>query len=658
LIWQLSVIAPLRDHTGQITNFVHLQEDITERRLVAEELRQAKDTAEKANQAKTTFLANMSHEIRTPMNAILGFAQLLLADPTLSPERRQHLSTIRRSGDHLLQIINDILELARIESGRAQLKLGTFHLPLLLDDIQQMFQLRAEDKDLRFHIARQGVLPEFVVGDETKLRQVIINLLGNACKFTPSGGQVELRVRTTAEPDGKLRLDGEVEDNGPGIAPEDLLRLFEPFYQTPSGRLAGGTGLGLAISHGVVHLMGGQLAASSQLGRGSTFRFDVQLTLGEPVAIVPRAQVLRLRSGVSCRVLVVDDQAENRELAAQLLTPLGFSIRLANDGAEAVAQCQSWSPQVVLLDLRMPVMDGHEAARQIRAAHGAAIKIIALSAGAFAENEQDALAAGADAFLTKPFQVGDLLDQIKRLTGVEYDYADRPPDESSGPPAAASTPAVWDLSKVPPGLIKPLLEATSTADYSRLLELIEQVRTLDGPLARQLHKLASRFDYPAVQAILSAPPTAGDGGVGSGGPLRPVGPVGLGARSTPKRILIAEDSRDIQRLLKLVLTTAGLDVDVADDGQQACRLARDAQAAGRPYDLILMDMQMPVLDGLAATKRLRDEGWQAPIVALTGQVQDEDRQRCLAAGCNDYLCKPVARPELLRLVTRYAGPPG
>ncbi len=510
--WESNAIAPVHNDSGVITHYVAIKEDITIRKQAAEELRLAKETADLANRAKSAFLANMSHEIRTPMNAILGFSQLLLRDTELSKRHVQELTTIIRSGEHLMGIINNILDTARIESGRITLTPVTCNLHLLLDELERMFSLRTHAKNLRFHVERHGNVPRYILADETKLRQVIINLLGNAVKFTASGGAIILRVRAAAEADEMIRLHIEVEDTGAGIAPEDMPRLFQAFFQTKVGKKVDeGTGLGLSISRQFARLMDGDLTVSSQPGIGSTFRFNVRVAKGDQANVLAERtafrSVLHLLPGLpACRVLVVDDQQENRDLLEHMLVPIGFEIRTANDGADAVALCKEWLPQLAVLDLRMPVMDGFEATRRIRAGHGSTVKIIALSAGVLAENQQMALEAGADMFLGKPFQEGDLLERIKQLTGVDYIYrdveADKPADMSE---SERKLPTAVEIGQLPVELVNQLRKATNLADYDQMLTLVGQMAAHNETLSRQLRQLVKRFDYSTLQKVLALP---------------------------------------------------------------------------------------------------------------------------------------------------------
>ena len=371
--------------------------DVTERKRYEQSLQQA-------NRAKSVFLANMSHEIRTPMNAILGFSQLMLRDQDLTPRQCQYLGTINRSGEHLLALINDILEMSKIEAGRTTLNPSTFDLPVLLNDLEMMFRVRTDEKKLSFSVETIGDVPRFIVTDINKLRQVFINVIGNAVKFTEEGG-IALRVHADRDAAAGPCLRVEVEDSGPGISPDDQDKLFRHFEQTKTGQQAGtGTGLGLAISREFVRLMGGDITLSSRVGKGSIFAIHLPLAEGEAQAVRARdnpRHVMGLRPGQApCRVLIADDIEDNRQLLAQLLTPVGFEVRLAANGAEVVREFERWRPHLILMDFRMPVMDGHEAIRRIRAMPGGeGTRIIAVTASAMDDNRQELMEVGADDFI-------------------------------------------------------------------------------------------------------------------------------------------------------------------------------------------------------------------------------------------------------------------
>ena len=482
--------------------------DITAQRQAAEELRQAKGVAEAANRAKSTFLASMSHEIRTPMNAILGFSQLLQRDESLSGRQRESLATIIQSGQHLLEIINAILEVARIETGRIDLKLSAFDLHQLLDDLERMFRLRADAGKLQLRFERERALPRYVQTDPTKLRQVLINLLSNAIKFTPAGGSIGLRVRVEPLGGPKLRLHAEVQDTGCGIGPADLAHLFKPFFQTRAGSLVGGgTGLGLALSHEFVRALGGELTVTSQVGVGSTFRFHLLLDEAEQSGVPVDARAARalhlLPGQPACRVLLVDDERANRNLLDQMLAPLGFEIAIAEDGPEAVAKCQSWQPHLVLMDLLIPGIDGFEATRRIRAALGPGVKIIILSASIFPESQNRALAAGADAFMGKPFQEAALLERIQQVAGVNYIYAETETTALTTPEAPVELPTPEEVRRLPAELRDALREATCRAEYEQMLALANQAASHDPRLGHQLRHLIEKFDYSTLQRLLT-----------------------------------------------------------------------------------------------------------------------------------------------------------
>jgi PAS domain S-box-containing protein len=477
--------------------------DVTERKRYEQSLQQA-------NRAKSIFLANMSHEIRTPMNAILGFSQLMLRDKDLTPQQCQYLGTINRSGEHLLALINDILEMSKIEAGRTTLNLSTFDLPALLKDLEMMFRVRTDEKKLSFTMDIGSRVPQFIVTDINKLRQVFINVLGNAVKFTQQG-RIILRARADHAAAARAFLEVEIEDSGPGISSDDQDKLFRHFEQTKSGQLAGtGTGLGLAISQEFVRLMGGAITVKSQVDKGSTFVIHLPLKEGDAQAVLatdkPR-QVLSLQQGQApCRVLIADDVEDNRQLLAQLLAPVGFEIRLVTNGADAVEEFQRWHPHLILMDFRMPVMDGHEAIRLIRAmADGVQPKIIAVTASALDENRQELIGIGADDFISKPFRESELFRKIREQTGVEYKYAEEPPLVQ---PQETAPLTPQSLTGLPRDLIGALHDAVVTADLDQMLAKIEKIEKHDPAVARALRRLAEDFEYECLLQLLAAP--AGD----------------------------------------------------------------------------------------------------------------------------------------------------
>jgi PAS domain S-box-containing protein len=500
----ITVLRTRKERTEALAALMRARLELEERvRQRTADLSVATRQAETANQAKSIFLANMSHEIRTPMNAILGFSQLLLQNPRLSSEQRHQLETINRSGEHLLDIINDILEMSKIEAGRSKLNPTTFNIRGLLDDLGRMFQLRTEAKGLDFGVEYSCSVPSHAFGDESKLRQILINLLGNAVKFTEHGN---VRVRVDAQPieGDDFRLFVEVEDTGPGISESELSNLFEAFQQTSSGiRSKGGTGLGLTISLAHAHLMGGTISVKTHSGEGSIFRVEVNLRSAqhpEQLGTRERREVLYLQAGQQpVRVLVVDDEEASRELITQLLRSVGFELRTASNGIAAVELNETWLPNLILLDWRMPIMSGDETLRRIRSSNNAGVKVLAVSATAYIEEQEKMIASGANAFLPKPFHKSDLLDAIEKLLGVVYLHR----DEATAVERVSSSELHDVISTLPTTMVEAIKRAASSADITQILATIEDMEPYSRPLAGEMRRLADEYAYEAILDLLN-----------------------------------------------------------------------------------------------------------------------------------------------------------
>jgi signal transduction histidine kinase/DNA-binding NarL/FixJ family response regulator len=466
-----------------------------------EKLRLEKEAAEAANLAKSTFLANMSHELRTPLNAILGFAQVMQRSQSLDEDNRDSLNIIIRSGEHLLMLINQVLDLSKIEAGRVTLDESDFSLTHLLNDLEDMFALKATEKGLQFLVERDETVPEFVRTDEVKLRQVLINLLSNAFKFTEEGGVV---LKVGGRKDTPSILYFEVCDTGPGIASNEIDQLFESFVQTKTGRqIHEGAGLGLPISRRFVQLMGGDITVSSELGRGTTFNFNIHCQiLSEIQNLKSKIQnrVVALAPGQPrYRLLIADDNPTSRRLMLKLLAPLDFELREAENGQQAVELWEEFEPHLIWMDMRMPVLNGYEATRQIKAtAKSQATTIIALTASSFEEERATIMKAGCDDFLRKPFREADIFALMEKHLGIQFIYAEPP----TGPlqPQEALSPA--DLALLPPEVLSKLYRAVKSLDLALMEAQIEAIGRRQPHFVAPLTQFIRNFRFAELSALI------------------------------------------------------------------------------------------------------------------------------------------------------------
>ena len=546
---------------------------------------------------RSQFLAQMSHELRTPLNAIIGYAHLLGRDRAHLTERlASGLATIRESGQHLLTLINDILDLARVEAGKMVLHAAPIDLGVFLQVLANIIRVKAEEKGLAFDCALAPGLPAAVTVDETRLRQVLLNLLGNAVKFTDSG-KVSLRVLPAAptgaqaDQDGQAtaRLRFEVADTGIGMTGQQLGRIFQPFEQVATAqRREGGTGLGLAISRELIRLMGGDIEVRSRPGEGSVFSFEIEVP-----ALQTRLQALPARGaaigygGPRRRILVVDDVPQARAMLLDALGALGFEVADAGNGEEALAAVSRFRPDLVVMDLVMPVMDGFEATRRLRLLpEGVKLPVIATSVNVSAQTQARCRAVGVDVFIGKPVELKALLDAIAATLGLAWLHeepalpADRPPRPDA--PGAVPAPA--------------------------------------APAEVAQAEVEQAEHWPGLRGA---------------------------------RILLVEDNPINQEIALEVLGRAGIVVSVAGDGQAALEMLRRER-----FDGVLMDCQMPVMDGYAATRALRQQAlWRdVPVIAMTANAMVGHRDKVLAAGMNDQITKPIRVEELFATLARWVRP--
>jgi signal transduction histidine kinase/DNA-binding NarL/FixJ family response regulator len=483
----------LRRHKDQL-------EETVEQRTA--ELLLARDAAEAASKAKSAFLANMSHELRTPLNAILGFSSMLLEEAHRTASQRKNIEIINHSGEHLLTLINDVLEFSRIEAEGVELEKTPFDLESMVRDAAELMRQRAQEKGLQLVFDQDPAAPRFINGDETRLREVLINLAGNAVKFTAQGC---VTIRLGVQHDAGLHLLIEIEDTGPGISAENQARLFKPFVQLGETGVQHGTGLGLAISRQYIEMMGGTLSVSSTEGAGSIFRIVLpveiaaQASVSRPHEAAPDRVVTGLVPGhPDYRILIIGDTPGNLQLLTRLMIGIGLEVKTGN-GAEGVALFQEWKPHLILMDQCTPEMDAAEAARRIRAMPGGQdVKIAAFTASEAGEQRQEPADAGMNDFVHKPYRIHEIYDCLARHLGVKFIYSGTAPAPAAGP----LTPEM--LAVLPEMLRQRLRDALASLDGDCIMAAIGEAGKTDAGLSYMLSRLAENFDYPAILHALDA----------------------------------------------------------------------------------------------------------------------------------------------------------
>ena len=493
------------------TVYTAILRDISLHLELEDSLKESKTAAENANRLKSEFLANMSHELRTPLNAVLGFTQLLGNDSNLTDGQKEKLGIISRSGEHLLALINDILDISKIEAGRTELHETVFSLADFVNDVHEMFSLRCQKANLSLYVEFTGDIPPRVRGDLGKLRQVLINLVGNAVKFTAEGG-----IGITVGPDdadgetgesgsaNTARIRFSVSDSGKGIPNDELELIMQPFRQSSLTDNEGGTGLGLAISTRYIQMMGGRLSVESRVGEGSTFSFSIPLpatdeeiagSKNEPVAIA-------VKKGKEITALIVDDKELNRLVLKEMLAQAGFTVVEAENGKQAIDRTAEFAPQIIFMDIKMPVMDGYEAVSILKADDSTkSIPVFALTASAFVNDEKKILASGFDGFLAKPFKKSSLFALIRDKSNLELEYETGESATGSSTPNADAIDWAAAAKKLGTAEIAEIADCATINDFTGIRAIANRIKADLPELAALMLYHAGSYDEAALEKI-------------------------------------------------------------------------------------------------------------------------------------------------------------